>query len=102
VSSAAIVTWVVGAEPSAALVQDRPIGRLGGVEPAAGQVEIGAGQSGLERIGMAVALGLATQHDDLVEDRPGAVDLPGIRQASSLAFEACQRVGVFGAELRPQ
>ena len=91
---------VVGAEPRTALLQDRPFGRLGSVELAAGQVEFGAGHPGSEGVGVAVALGLATRRDGLVEDRHRAVELPGIRQALAQAFETNDGVGVVGAELR--
>ena len=77
---------VVGAEPSAALLQDRPIGCLGGVEPAAGEVELGSGDPGPERVGVPVALRL--RRDDVIEDRLGAVEPHGIRQESGLSFEA--------------
>ena len=72
-----------------------------GVQPAEGQVELGPGDPGLERPGVAFSLGLPKQRDDLVEDRAGAVELPGIRQATGLTFEACGRVRVVGSQLRP-
>ena len=45
---------------------------------------------------VAVALGLATRRDDLVEDRLGAVELARIRQAFGLAAETIEGQGWSG------